>query len=277
MAIVTITTDFGNQDFLAGAVKGTLLQENPDFNIVDITHHVSPFNYPQASYITRNTIRNFPKGTFHLVLVNIFDERSNAMLLAQYNNHYIGCPDNGLLPMIAEEKPLIVISLPIATSLQKTTLNYVGIFAKAFNDLENGKAIELLGNKTEPKSKGAFQLFEKQDWIDGQIIFIDNFENVVVNISKEEFELRRRGRNFSIILKGNEVIDKICETYADVPEGEKLALFNSGGNLEIAINKGNAAGLLGLQIFSERQMQYQHQTNRQKNLLYQTVKILFGD
>ena len=88
-------------------------------------------------------------------------------------------------------------------------------------------------------------------YIEGQIIFIDNFENVIINITKEEFEEQRRGRSFKIVFKRDEVIDKISETYADVHESEKLALFNSASYLEIAINKGNAAGLFGLQGFSD--------------------------
>ena len=109
------------------------------------------------------------------------------------------------------------------------------------------------------------------NWIEGQIIFIDNFENVIVNISKEEFEEQRKGRSFKIVFKRDEVIDKISETYADVSEGEKLALFNSAGYLEIAINKGNAAGLFGLQGFSEQQ-QSQYRSNR---LFYQTIRVYF--
>ena len=111
------------------------------------------------------------------------------------------------------------------------------------------------------------------NWIEGQIIFIDNFENVIVNINKEEFEEQRRGRAFKIVFKRDEVIDKISETYADVTESEKLALFNSAGYLEVAVNKGNAAGLFGLQGYSEKmnsQLQY-----LQNRLLYQTIKIYF--
>ncbi len=109
------------------------------------------------------------------------------------------------------------------------------------------------------------------DWIEGQIIFIDNFENVVVNIQREDFEEQRKGRSFSIVFKRDETIEKISETYADVAEGEKLAHFNSSGYLEIAINKGNAAGLFGLQGFSET-LQVSTQQNK---LFYQTVKIFF--
>ncbi|MEJ7611409.1 MAG: SAM hydroxide adenosyltransferase, partial [Ferruginibacter sp.] len=113
------------------------------------------------------------------------------------------------------------------------------------------------------------------NWIEGQILFIDNFENVIVNISKEEFEEQRKGRKFSIVFKRDEIIEKISETYADVAEGEKLAIFNSAGYLEIAINKGNAAGLFGLQGFSEKQqpaVQVQFSNN---HIFYQTVKVFF--
>ena len=109
-----------------------------------------------------------------------------------------------------------------------------------------------------------------ENWIEGQIIFIDHFENVVVNITREAFEVQRKGRKFSIAFKRDEVIDKISDTYTDVPEGEKLALFNSAGYLEIAINKGNAAGLLGLQGFSERQS-----SHIQNRLFYQTIRVYF--
>lgn len=109
------------------------------------------------------------------------------------------------------------------------------------------------------------------NWIEGQILFIDNFENVVVNITHEEFEEQRKGRSFRIVFKRDEVIDKISEAYADVAEGEKLALFNSAGYLEIAMNKGNAAGLFGLQKFTDQsQSQYM-----QTRLFYQTVKVFF--
>lgn len=113
------------------------------------------------------------------------------------------------------------------------------------------------------------------NWIEGQIIFIDNFENVIVNISKEEFEEQRKGRKFSIVFKRDESIEKISETYADVPEGEKVALFNAAGYLEIAINKGNAAGLFGLQGFSERQQKVLQVQFSNNHIFYQTVKVYF--
>jgi S-adenosylmethionine hydrolase len=273
MPLITLTSDIGQQDFLIGAVKGQLLQSNTGFSFVDISHNLSPFNYPQAAYVCRNAIKNFPAGTFHLILVNLFDERPEHMLLAEHNGHYIGCADNGLLTMILEEVPQKVVALALDKNEQKNTIYCTSIFARAFHAIHTGKKIEETGDAgISIHVKNPLRPMLGNDYIEGQIIFIDNFENVIVNIHRDEFEEQRKGRSFKIVFKRDEVIDRISETYADVNEGEKLALFNSAGYLEIAINKGNAAGLLGLQGFSEKQLQQSHMNNR---LFYQTVKVYF--
>ncbi|MFN8252614.1 MAG: SAM-dependent chlorinase/fluorinase [Ferruginibacter sp.] len=273
MPLLTLTSDIGHQDFLVGAVKGQLLQVNGQFNIVDITHKLSPFNYPQAAYVCRNAIKNFSPGTFHLVLVNLFDEKPEHMLLAEHNGHYIGCADNGLITMILEEVPQKVVALPLEKTQQKNTLYCTTVFARAFAEIQHGKKTEEVGDASVSiHVKNPLKPLLGNNWIEGQIIFIDNFENVIVNITREEFEEQRRGRSFKIVFKRDEVIDRISESYADVSEGEKLALFNAAGYLEIAINKGNAAGLLGLQGYSEKQQQNQYINSR---MFYQTVRVYF--
>lgn len=274
MPLLTLTSDIGSQDFLVGAVKGQLLQAGNDFTIVDISHDLSPFNYPQAAYVCRNAIRNFPTGSFHLVLVNLFDEKPEHLILAEHNGHYIGCADNGLITMILEELPKKVVSLDLEKSAHKNTLYCTSVLAAAFKEIQAGKTLEEIGNSDiSIHVKNPLRPLLGNDWIEGQIIFTDNFENVIVNIHRDEFEEQRKGRSFKIVFKRDEVIDRISDTYADVNEGEKLALFNSAGYLEIAINKGNAAGLLGLQGFSERQLQQSQYLN--SRLFYQTVKVFF--
>ena len=176
--------------------------------------------------------------------------------------------------MILEEVPQKVVALALEKTQQKNTLYCTTIFAKAFNQLVSGKTIEEIGDiSVSMQVKNPLKPMLGNNWIEGQIIFIDNFENVIVNIHKEEFEEQRRGRSFKIMFKRDEVIDKVSESYADVTEGEKLALFNSAGYLEIAINKGNAAGLLGLQGFSEKQQQQNQYIN--SRMFYQTVRVYF--
>ncbi len=272
MPVITLTSDIGLQDFLVGAVKGRLLLQNPGAALIDITHQLSPFNYPQAAYVCRNAIKNFAPGTFHLVLVNLFDEKPEHLLLAQHEGHYIFCADNGLLTMILEEVPRLVVALPLDMQAEKHTLFCASAFAGAIKAIAAGAAPESLGDAAVSiQVKNPLRPLLGSNWIEGQIIFIDNFENVIVNISKEEFEEQRRGRSFKIVFKRDEVIERISSSYADVNEGEKLAIFNAAGYLEIAINKGNAAGLFGLQGFNEKQ--YGQQMN--KNLFYQTVRVYF--
>jgi S-adenosylmethionine hydrolase len=270
MALLTLTSDIGQQDYLVGALKGQLLQINPAFTLVDISHTLSPFNYPQAAYVCRNAIHNFPPYTFHLLLVNLFEKKPEQLLLAYHQEQYILCADNGLLTMILEGKPEMVIGLPLEKTANKNTLYCARVMGQAVQELQSGASLLNIGipdvSFTETNH---LRPLLSESWIEGQIIFIDNFENIVVNITHAQFEEQRKGRSFKIVFKRNEVISTISETYADVPEGEKLALFNAAGYLEIAINKGNAAGLFGLQGFTEKSQ------NMQNRLFYQTVRIYF--
>jgi hypothetical protein len=258
-----------------GAVKGQVLQINEAFNIVDITHRLVPFNYPQAAYVCRNAFRHFPEESFHMVLVNLFDSKAQHLLLARHKNQYIGIADNGLLSMILEGRPDALVALPLDKTRQKNTLYFAQVFAQAFTDLLSGQPMERIGSEDVIfREMNPLRPLLGSNWIEGQIIFVDHFENVVVNITRDEFEAHRNGRGFKIVFRRDEVIDRFSETYADVPEGEKSALFNSAGYLEIAVNKGNAAGLFGLQGYSEKNTGAGSQF-MQTRLFYQTVRIYF--
>ncbi len=270
MALITLTSDIGANDYLAGAIKGQLFQINPAFTLVDITHNLRPFNYVQSAYVCRNALKQFPPFSFHVLMVNLFDTRPVKLLLAFHQEQYYLCADNGLLTMILEEKPEMVIGLPVPENTGVNTLDCAAIMGRAIQALQEGKSLLQIGTPdVSMLEKNPLKPMVGDNWIEGQIIFIDNFENIVVNITREQFEEQRKGRSFRIVFKRDEIIDRISSTYADVQEGEKLALFNSAGYLEIAINKGNAAGLFGLQGFSEQSQQIQ------SRLFYQTARVLF--
>jgi S-adenosylmethionine hydrolase len=274
MPLLTLTSDIGHQDYLVAAIKAQLLQIDPAFTIIDVSHNIAPFNYPQTAYICRSAFKNFPDYTYHIILVNLFEKKPEQLLLAFHNNQYFLCADNGLLNMILEGKPEIVIGIPLDKPAAKNTTYCAGIMGKVVNQLAQGEPIQNIGAPdTSYIEKNHLQPLLDNNWIEGQIIFIDNFENVIVNITREQFEQQRKGRSFRIVFKRDEVIDRISETYADVQAGEKLALFNSAGYLEIAINKGNAAGLFGLKGFSEKTSKAEGILQNQ--LFYQTVRVFF--
>src|SRR6185437_1263332 len=145
VALITLTSDIGWKDYLVGAVKGQLAQIDPTFNIVDIAHELSPFNYPQAAYICRNAIRHFPPHTFHIILVNLFEKKPEQLLLAFHNQQYLLCADNGLLNMILEGRPEMVIGLPLDRTEIKNTLYCIRVMGKAILDLSRGAGLLSIG------------------------------------------------------------------------------------------------------------------------------------
>ena len=184
MALLTLTSDIGNQDYVVGAVKGQLYQINPEFVITDISHQLSPFNYPQAAYICRNAIKNFPPYSYHLILVNLFERKPEHLLFAFHKEQYILCADNGLLTMILEGKPEMIIGLPLEKSAVKNTLFCTGIMGLAVKAHSAGASLQQIGTPDIPYiEKNYLRPTLGDNWMEGQIIFIDNFENVIVNIT----------------------------------------------------------------------------------------------
>jgi S-adenosylmethionine hydrolase len=274
MSVITLTSDIGLQDYMIAAVKGQLMQACPETMLVDISHQVAPFNFPQAAYLCRSALPHFPHEAFHFILVNLFDRSVNYYLLAYHKGHYFCCADNGLLSMIMEGHPEQLFRLYLDKKDTPTLINVIKLFSGAVNGILSGKALDKIG---EPVSdmviRNSLVPAVGDGWIEGQVIYVDNFENVVINITREQFEAQRKGRDFRIYFKRDEYISHISDTYADVAESHKLALFNTAGYLEIAINKGNAAGLFGLQGFNRQQLI--SETYYQKSLFYQSVKIIF--
>lgn len=158
------------------------------------------------------------------------------------------------------------------------TLSIIKGFADAALALDFGTPLAEIGIPVKSiEERKPLQPLMNENYIEGQIIYIDRFENVVINVTKEQFESCRKGRSFKIFVMRDEFISHISDSYADVNEGGKVALFNTAGYLEIAINKGNAAGLFGLQNFSKDAESYRSTGDRQyqKHLFYQTIRIHF--
>ena len=268
MPLLTLTSDFGIADPMVGAVKGEILKSNEGLHIIDITHDIAPFNFMQSAYLCKPLFRNYPPETFHLVLVNLFDSPINHLLLVKHQDQYIGIPDNGLITMMLDGNPDEVVSLPVE-SKNLTVGILIQIWMAAFQSVSGGQTLSKIGQPIEALvQKRPMKALISAQYIEGQILMIDRFNNLVVNITIHEFEEARKGRKFKIVLLGDAFIEEISSIYSDVQDGEKLARFNEAGYLEIAINKGFAAPLFGLG-------EYGQSSTQQKRQYYQTIKIFF--
>ena len=185
MPLLTLTSDIGSPDYLVGVIKAQLLQVNPDFQIVDISHNIPPFNLPQAAYVCRSAIRNSPDFTYHLILVNLFEKKPEQLLLAFHNNQYLLCADNGLLTMILEDRPELVIGIPLEKDTIRNTIYLTSVMGKVINQLVNGEPIQRIGQPDVTYlEKRHLRPALDENFIEGQIVFIDNLENVIVNITR---------------------------------------------------------------------------------------------
>ena len=97
MAIITLTTDFGEKDHFVGAVKGAIYSELENVKIVDISHSISPFNVPEAAYIIQNVYNSFPKGSIHLIGIDSELNQENKHIAVKLDDHYFICANNGIM------------------------------------------------------------------------------------------------------------------------------------------------------------------------------------
>lgn len=248
MATITLTSDWGTKDYYSAAVKGVILQHLPATTIVDISHGIPPFNLHHASFVVRNSYRHFPEGTVHIIDINSDTPARNKYSLVENEGQYFIAPDNGMFSLIFDKAPEKIIALSVPESLKISTFIARDLFAPLACKLAQGAKPEEFGETVASVSQRvSFAPAVDDNVIRGKVIYIDSYENVFLNISAELFKQVGQGRKFTIYFKTLDyAIQKISSSYSDVPEGEILAIFSTSGLLEIAINKGNASGLLGL-------------------------------
>jgi S-adenosyl-L-methionine hydrolase (adenosine-forming) len=248
MSIITLTTDFGLKDPYAAVLKGRLLSLCPQAVVVDISHQIPPYDLAQAAWVVRKAYREFPENTIHLIAVgSTLSTRYPHIAFELHGHRFIGC-DNGLFSLLSDERPESIAEIATGENTE-TTFVARDIYAPIAARLVKGEPISTLGPYRE-------SIFEKltrrhppeENVLKGTIAYVDAFGNLITDITRNQFEKMRQGRSFTIELIGDE-IDILHKRYTDVVEGEKLALFNASGVLEIAINQGKASSLLNLKLY----------------------------
>ena len=265
MQIVTLTTDLGLKDHFVAALKGQLLSKTTSIQIVDISHQVTPFSIVEASYYINNIISDFPDGTIHFIGVDsipnisINNHHSNHYpIVMRLNNQFIVGNDNGVFSLLKNYKDATEIVRLDFSSKNAFSHPFKNIYVPAIQNILEGKVLSEIGDEITIEDLTVSitqQPVSIENKILGTIIHIDNYGNVIVNISENLFKSVGKNNPFVIYFRGKKhFIDRISENYNEVPTGEKLALFNENGWLEIAINKGttetggSASSLLGLKI-----------------------------
>jgi S-adenosylmethionine hydrolase len=247
MPVITLTSDWGTKDHYLASVKGAILKQIPEARIIDISHEVPPHDLTQAAFILKNCYRDFPSGTIHILGISTEESEVNPHTAILADGHYFIGADNGIFTLIFDEqKPDKIVEITLIQDSEFFTFSSRDRFVKAAALLAGGEDILKLGDLRENlNQKFLFAPVVDNDVIKGMVIYIDNYQNVITNISKEKFKEVGRNRKYTISFRGEE-IHTINDSYSDVPVGEILALFGCNGHLEIAMNNGTASSLLGL-------------------------------
>ena len=248
--IITLMTDFGTSDHYVGVMKGVLLNINPQAQIVDITHAIPPQDIHAAAFLIDSACRYFPTGTVHIIVVDPGVGSERRAIVCQTETAYFVCPDNGILTHILHHEGRIrtVAAENSAYYLPQVSNTFHGrdIFAPIAAHLSRGVPMDALGSPIAHPIQLPIPRPELTDNpIIGRVIWIDAFGNLITNISHGIVK-SLEGRNGVIIRAGNAEINHLNRSYTESAVGEALAIIGSSDRLEISINQGNAAQVLGL-------------------------------
>ena len=248
MPIITLTSDWQSDSIYLIAIKAKILSSSPDINIVDLSHNIATFNIGQAAFVVKNSYKNFPKNTIHIIAVKSEAAAEQKYLIVKYKDQYFISNDNGIFGLIFDEPAQKIVQ--IDKIIEETTFPTLDIFTKTACKIASDNKIEEIGTViSEFNIQFPFRPTTEADSIQGKVIYIDTYKNVITNISKELFERTGKNRKFVITIKASRnKIKKINKNYYETESGEILAVFNSLGLLEIAMYNGKIAELLSLNL-----------------------------
>ena len=249
MAIITLTSDWGTKDYYAAAVKGTILSQLPSATIVDVTHEIEPFNVSQAGFTLKNCFRCFPPGTIHIIAVDTIESTECPHVVVKAEGQYFISTDNGIFSHILDGKYDEAYCIDVIQDSDFFTFATRDRFAKVAVMIANGEPLSSIG---EPRLKlnpgGTFCAVARDNTLEGVVMHIDSYDNLITNISKELFERERRGRDFTIMVKGDlYTVEARSDTNLEDDVVDLVAIFGTHGYLELAFNKAKLASLCGIE------------------------------
>ena len=259
MAIITLTSDWGSSDYYCAAVKGVIWSQMPGATIVDITHDIAPFNIAQAGFTLRNCYQNFPEGTIHIIAVETIESDVNPHVVVKAHGQYFISTDNGIFSHILDGDYEEAVFIDVEQDTDFFTFSTRDRFAKVAVMIAKGEPLSNIGARRERLNDGgSFCATVKNNVIEGIVIHIDSYDNLITNISQKLFDEVGKGRNFIIKVKGDlYTIDEISESYDDVDHLDPVALFGTHGYLEIALNHAKMASLWGIELRSTIQVVFE--------------------
>ena len=227
-------------------MKAAILSISPDVTIVDVTHEISQFNMRMGAYVLASAAPYFPEGAIHVAVVDPgVGTRRRPILIQTQHGFFVG-PDNGLLILAAEHQRIKCIREITNTRLMlprvSSTFHGRDVFAPVAAHLANGASPAEFGPEIHDAVKPDFaKVTLREGVLVGEVLHVDNFGNIITNISEKEVARIRTADVVNVELPTQKLKLKLCKAYGEAKPQEPLALIGSHNYLEVAVNQGNAA------------------------------------
>jgi S-adenosylmethionine hydrolase len=260
--IITITTDFGEDDHFVGVMKGVILNINPDVTIVDINHQVKSYDIFDGAYSLSQSYHVFPPGTIHMVVVDPGVGSERRPIIVQSKNYRFVAPDNGVLSMVYEREESVevrhVSSDHFFRKPVSNTFHGRDIFAPVAAWLSRGMEPKKFGEVITDYARftSVRPKWESDTLLKGIAIKVDKFGNVITNISPADVPqiFGKEPQAFCIRINGQEITG-IHESFAAGEQAELFAVVGSSGFIEICTNRGSAARALNVNRGAEVELE----------------------
>ena len=243
MSVITITTDFGDSIYSA-ILKAVIINKNENLKIVTISNNVEKYNIKQAKFFLENSYFYFPENTVHLCVVDpgVGSERKGIVIKTE--KYWFVGPDNGVFSFLKSNEVISCYEIIYKPKKLSYTFHGRDIFAPVASMIVNKDDLKFILKEIQWKDTFTSKFrFQKER----EVIYIDDFGNIVLDIKYSEFKELVGDKRFKIIYK-NKVFEKLNRFYYEVNKGELLLLVNSLDYIEIAQREGNAKNVLKAEV-----------------------------
>jgi S-adenosyl-L-methionine hydrolase (adenosine-forming) len=230
VALITLTSDFGEGSPYVAAMKARLLAGCQGATLIDVSHSVPAFDVAAGAFVLWAGTRHFEPGAVHLAVVDpgVGGPR-RAVAFALRGSWYVG-PDNGLFGLVvAEAEPESPIGVELARPPGASpTFEGRDLFAPVAAGLAASGQPEALG---PPLSQPILGLPPGPPCV----LWVDGFGNLVTSLKPPVSGLRVNGRE----------VRNLARTFAEAPGDAPFLYVGSMGYVEIGLRQARADHRLG--------------------------------
>lgn len=254
--VITLTTDWGYQDYFAGMVKGRLLHDIPGVQIIDIAHNLPKYDKASAIFVVKNACQGFPKGTIHIIDVDSTETEKEAFVVVLAGGQYFICTDNGIPTAVFGSNYQQAVRITMyQDSNGSFTFAAYHLFCSVAARLASGAALAEVGVPLEALHPFTpIMAMPTDNGLRTHVVYIDSYGNANLDVTVEEFEHYRRGRSFTVAMNHGDTlpVSSLSQSYLDSSDsrlsGTIVLTVGATRHLQLAAKHDNAQDMLGLEV-----------------------------